>query len=95
MIHRSNLQLKGKMPSPGQSQPLKGGARRTRQKEQLRGLDISGPLEPAHGLYNLCAQMIERNEVSYISPTKCLSRQQNLTVARWRKSSVLMHQGQV
>ena len=70
-------------------------ARLTHQKEQLRGLDISGPLEPAHALYDLCAQMIVRNEVSCISPTKCLSRQQDLTGARWRKSSNLMHQRQV
>ena len=50
-------------------------ARIARQREQLRGLDISGPLEPAHLLYDLCATMIERNEVAYINPNKCLSRQ--------------------
>ena len=44
----------------------------------LRLLDISGPTEPAHGLYDLCANMIERNEIAYISPTKCLPRQQEL-----------------
>ena len=53
-------------------------ARLARQKQQLRGLDITGPLEPAHGLYDLCAAMIEKNEISYISQTKCLYRQQEL-----------------
>jgi len=60
-------------------------ARLTRQRDQLRGLDITGPLEPAHGLYDLCAQMVERNEVAYISPSKCLSRQQELTGAKPEK----------
>ena len=35
-------------------------------------------MQPAHGLYDLCAAMIERNEISYVSPAKCLSRQQEL-----------------
>ena len=41
-------------------------------------MDIQGPLEPSHALYDLCASMIEKNEVAYISPSKCLSRQQEL-----------------
>ena len=57
-------------------------ARLTCQRDRLRGLDITGPLEPAHGLYDLCAQMVERNAVAYISPSKCLSRQQALTGAK-------------
>ena len=53
-------------------------ARLELQRQNLRGLDISGPLEPAHSLYDLCASMVEKNEVAYIGPTKCLSRQQEL-----------------
>ena len=60
-------------------------ARLTRQRDQLPGLNITGPLEPAHGLYDLCAQMVERNDVAYISPSKCLSRQQELIGAKPEK----------
>ena len=49
-----------------------------RQRRQLTGLDIAGPLEPSHALNDLCANMIEKNEIACISPTKCLSRQQEL-----------------
>ena len=77
--------LKGKTPFQKRMSAPERDARLTRQKEELRSLDISGPLEPAHGLYDLCAQIIERNEVSYISPTKCLSRQQELTGAKPEK----------
>ena len=48
------------------------------QRQTFRGLDISGPLEPAHSLYDLCANMVEKNKVAYIGPAKCLSRQQEL-----------------
>lgn len=60
-------------------------ARLNRQKQQLRGIDISGPLEPAHALYDLCFQMLELNEVMYISPNKCLSRQQEITGSKPEK----------
>ena len=39
-------------------------ARLELQRQQFRGLDISGPLEPAHALYDLCAAMVEENEVA-------------------------------
>ena len=35
-------------------------ARLERQREQLRGLDISGPMEPARSLYDVCANMIDK-----------------------------------
>lgn len=70
---------------PNPYDPSERDARLTRQRDQLRGLDITGPLEPAHGLYDLCAQTVERNEVAYISPSKCLSRQQELTGAKPEK----------
>ena len=85
MIHRFKSAAKGEDAIPKRMSAPERDARLTRQKEQLRGLDISGPLEPAHGLYDLCAQMVERNEVAYISPTKYLSRQQELTGAKPEK----------
>lgn len=45
-------------------------------------LDISGPLEPAHSLFDLCMTIMETEEIRYISPTKCLSRQQELSGAK-------------
>ena len=62
--------------------PPEREARLARQRTLLRGIDITGPLEPAHSLYDLCASMIEKNEISYISPTRCLSRQQELAGAK-------------
>ena len=47
-------------------------------KAYLPGLDISGPLEPAHSLYDLCMTILETEEIRYIPPSKCLSRQQEL-----------------
>ena len=85
MIHRFKSAAKGEDAIPKRMSAPERDARLTRQKGQLRGLDISGSLEPAHGLYDLCAQMIEHNEVSYISPTRCLSRQQELTGAKPEK----------
>lgn len=85
MIHRFKSTAKGDEAAPKRMSAPERDARLTRQKDQLRGLDISGPLEPAHALYDLCAQMVERNEVAYISPSKCLSRQQELVGAKPEK----------
>ena len=78
MMHRFKSVAKGDDTTPRRLAAPERDARIARQKEQLRGLDISGPMEPAHCLYDLCATMVERNEISYISPAKCLSRQQEL-----------------
>ena len=78
MMHRFKSVAKGDDITPKRMAPPEREARLARQKQQLRGLDISGPTEPSHGLYDLCTSMIERNEISYISPSKCLSRQQEL-----------------
>ena len=61
------------------------------REKRDRLFDISAPTEPAHGLYDLCANMIERNEIAYISPTKCLSRQQELVGNKPERRSSLMH----
>ena len=85
MIHRFKSAAEGDDTVPKKMSAPERDARLTRQRDQLRGLDITGPLEPAHGLYDLCAQMADRNEVAYISPSKCLSRQQELTGAKPEK----------
>ena len=85
MIHHFKSTAKGDDTAPKKMSAPERDARLTRQRDQLRGLDITGPLEPAHGLYDLCAQMVERNEVAYISPSECLSRQQEPTGAKPKK----------
>ena len=85
MIHRFKSAAKGEDVAPRRMSPPERDARLARLRQDLRGLDITGPMEPAHALYDLCAQMVERNEISYISPTKCLSRQQELVGAKPEK----------
>ena len=78
MMHSFKATAKGEEALPKKLSAPERQARLERQRQELRGLDIQGPLEPSHALYDLCASMIEKNEVSYISPSKCLSRQQEL-----------------
>ena len=59
--------------------PAERAERIRRQRQQLVGLDLSGPLEPAFFLYDRFAAMLERDELEYISPNKCLTRQQELS----------------
>ena len=47
-------------------------------KTDYPGLDIEGPLEPAHSLYDLVMNIYENEEIRYIAPSRCLSRQQEL-----------------
>eukprot|EP00435_Cladocopium_sp_Y103_P065975 s975_g28.t1 len=78
MMHSFKTTAKGDDSAPKRVAAPEREARLERRREQLRGLDIARPLEPAHSLYDLCASMTERNEIAYINPTKCLSRQQEL-----------------
>ena len=78
MMHSFKATARGEDAAPKKLSAPERDARLERQRQQLTGLDIAGPLEPSHTLYDLCASMIEKNEIAYISPTKCLSRQQEL-----------------
>ena len=78
MMHSFKAVARGEESASKKLSAPERQARLERQRAQLSGLDISGPLEPSHALYDLCAGMIEKNEVMYISPSKCLSRQQEL-----------------
>eukprot|EP00434_Breviolum_minutum_P036637 symbB.v1.2.032470.t1/scaffold3898.1/size48671/2 len=82
MIHNLKTVVKGEEGGIRRMAPPEREARLTRQRALLRGIDISGPLEPAHALYDLCTSMIEKNQISYISPARCLSRQQELAGAK-------------
>ena len=85
MVHHLKSSIKGDEVSVKRMAPPEREARLTQQRALLRGLDISGPLEPAHSLYDLCSDMIEKNSVIYISPSKCLSRQQELAGSKPEK----------
>ena len=63
MVHHLKSSIKGDEVSVKRMAPPEREARLTQQRALLRGLDISGPLEPAHSLYDLCSDMIEKNSV--------------------------------
>ena len=48
--------------------------RRQRQVDRLCGLIIEGELEPSHGLVDRAAQMLHDGTVSYLAPSTCVSR---------------------
>ena len=56
MMHSFKVAAKGEESAPKRMAQPERDARLERQREQLRGLEIKGPLEPAHGLYDLCAR---------------------------------------
>ena len=85
MVHHLKSSIKGDDVSVKQMAPPERHARLAQQRALLRGLDITGPLEPAHALYDLCSDMIEKNTVIYISPSKCMSRQQELAGSKPEK----------
>lgn len=78
MIHNLKSSIKGEDAAVQKMAPQEREARLRNLRQELRGIDISGPLEPAHSVYDLCTDMIEKNQIVYLSPTKCLSRQQEL-----------------
>ena len=53
-------------------------SRFTDQVARLSGLDISGELEPSHGLIDLVFSMIEDNQLKYIRWEQCTKRDQEL-----------------
>ena len=76
MVHHLKSTIKGDDLSVKKIAPPERDARLAQQRALSRGLDTTGPLEPAHALYDYCSDMIETNTVVYISPSKCMSRQQ-------------------
>ena len=59
MVHHLKSAVKGDDVSVKKMAPPERDARLAQQRALLRGLDITGPLEPAHALYDLCSDMIE------------------------------------
>ena len=58
--------------------PAERSERLRRQREALTGLELTGPLEPAHYLYDKYAAMLDQDELQYIPPSRCMTRQQEL-----------------
>ena len=63
-------------------------ARVAQLKARYPGLDITGP-EPSHMLYDQCLTIFDSEEVRYIPPSKCLSRQQELANQKPEKEAQL------
>eukprot|EP00971_Amphidinium_carterae_P327710 6459188-Amphidinium_carterae.1 len=73
---------------------IERSARLKAQQERLQGLEIKGELEPGIALLLLVAKMKDSNEVTYISPEKCVSRGAELTSDKHEhKRMVLAVQG--
>ena len=85
IIHHLKSSVRGDDSSIQRMAPPEREARLQTLRQGLRGIDISGPLEPAHSVYDLCTDMIEKNQIVYLSPTKCLSRQQELVGSKPEK----------
>ena len=58
--------------------PAERTARVEGQKTNLRGLDLSGPMEPSYWLYDSFSAMMDSGELKYIPPNRCLTRQQEI-----------------
>ena len=48
--------------------------RMDRLRQDLRGLDITGELEPSHGLLDKCCAIFDSNNVKWLEPSICISR---------------------
>ena len=62
--------------------PAERSARLEAQRSRLQGLELSGPMEPSHWLYDQFSAMLETGELKYIAPGKCMTRQQELAGER-------------
>ena len=77
-----------KMPAAERSHPLET------QKRRLIGLDLQGPLEVAHQVYDLINGMLEADAIKYLAPGKCITRMQEITSAKPPKELRLDSNGQ-
>ena len=48
--------------------------RMDRLRQDLRGLEISGELEPSHALLDKCCAIFDSNNVKWLEPAICISR---------------------
>lgn len=69
--------------------PAERVERMANQKTTLVGLSLSGELECSHGCYDLVWDMLEKNTVLYLAPSKFPSRRAELTGEKMSKDLVL------
>ena len=43
-------------------------------RQDLRGIEISGELEPSHGLLDKCCAIYDSNSIKWLEPSVCISR---------------------
>ena len=54
-------------------------ARVAAQKARLAGLNLEGPLEVAHCVYDLVSGMLEADSLKYVAPNRCVTRLSEIT----------------
>ena len=60
------------------------------QKLRLKGVLLEDEMQPSHSLIDACAHMIEQNHVTWIPPSKCTKRDQELKVGFKDRSKFLV-----
>ncbi|CAE7244255.1 unnamed protein product, partial [Symbiodinium sp. KB8] len=63
-------------------------AREVEQRTRLAGVNIERELVPSHALIDLCHNMVELNSVTWISPSKCTSRESEIQLSTRDQSKV-------
>ena len=54
-------------------------ARMTLVKNRLAGVSVSGSMEPGHALLDAVMNMVDKNQLKYLAPERCVSRVHELT----------------
>ena len=60
-------------------------ARMTKLKQELRGVLVEGSLEPSNSLLELMCHMVNTKVLKYVEPSKCTSREWEISNARPKK----------
>ena len=71
--------------------PAERVARLERLAEQLKGIDLSGPMLPAHSLLNEVCHQAESQVLRYITPSKCPSRETEILNLKLEKELSIEH----
>eukprot|EP00435_Cladocopium_sp_Y103_P058609 s1613_g20.t1 len=69
-------------------------ARISDQRARLTGLNLEGPMEVAYGVYDVVSGMMQADALRYLHPAKCITRMQEITMAKPPKELRLDATGQ-
>eukprot|EP00435_Cladocopium_sp_Y103_P033131 s4531_g8.t1 len=81
-------------PSTHKPPPAERMARIAQQKVRLAGLDLEGPMEVAHSVYDVVSGMLQADSLKYLNPAKCITRMQEITMTKPPKELRLDSTGQ-